>query len=97
MPRYITLYNWTERGVKAVDQTVDRTEQATALAQQLGATNIQAFWTQGRYDLVAIGDWPDEETAQAFALQLARLGNARSETLRAFDAEEMRSILSKLR
>ena len=40
---------------------------------------------------------PDEETATAFLLTLAKLGNLRSETLRAFSAEEMRRILQKVR
>ena len=41
------------------------------------------YWTQGAYDIVATVDLPDEETATAFLLSLGRLGNLRSETLRA--------------
>jgi uncharacterized protein with GYD domain len=43
---------------------------------------------------VAITEWPDEETAMAFILQLGMAGNVRMETLRAFDEAAMRRILA---
>jgi uncharacterized protein with GYD domain len=54
------------------------------------------YWTQGAYDIVAIAEWPDEETAMVFLLALGRQGNVRTETLRAFSAEDMRRILEKV-
>ena len=41
-------------------------------------------------------DAPDEETATALTLSVASLGNIRTETLRAFSAEEMSGILAKM-
>jgi uncharacterized protein with GYD domain len=49
------------------------------------------------YDIVAITEFPDEETATAFLVTLGKLGNLRSETLRGFTADEMRRILEKVR
>ena len=54
------------------------------------------FWTQGAYDLIAITDWPDEDSAMAFLLQLGMAGNVTTETLRAYDETEMQRILAKL-
>ncbi len=96
MLTYVSLYKWTDAGAKTVKETVDRAEQGIAAAEQMGARLIGFYWTQGAYDLVAIAEWPDEDTAQAFALQVASLGAARSETLRAFTKEDMRRILGKL-
>ena len=54
------------------------------------------YWTQGRHDLVGIIDAPDEETAAAVGLRAGMAGAVRTETLRAFDAEEMGRILAKV-
>lgn len=97
MPTYVTLIKWTEQGIKDVKSTVDRAEQARQAIEQLGGQMPTVFWTQGAYDLVSIVDFPDEETAMAFLLNLGQLGNLRTETLRAFSAEEMRRILGKVR
>jgi uncharacterized protein with GYD domain len=50
----------------------------------------------GALDLVAIAEWPDEESAMALLLQSRRAGNARSEMTRAFSVEEIECILQKL-
>lgn len=96
MPTYITLYTWTDQGIKDVKETVTRADQATKAVEQAGGRVVGTYWTQGRYDLVAIAEWPDDDTYMAFALQLAKLGNARSETLRAFTRDDMQRILGKL-
>src|SRR5581483_9843018 len=97
MPTYVTLVNWTEQGIKDVKATVDRAEQARQAIEQMGGRMSTIYWTQGAYDMVSITDFPDEETATAFLLSLGKLGTLRSETLRAFSAEEMRRILEKVR
>jgi uncharacterized protein with GYD domain len=97
MPTYVTLMNWTEQGVKDANATVDRSEQARQAIEQLGGQMSAIYWTLGAYDLVAIVTFPDEETATAFLLSTAKLGNLRTQTLRAFSAEEMRRILDKVR
>ncbi|MDQ3928355.1 MAG: GYD domain-containing protein, partial [Chloroflexota bacterium] len=69
---------------------------ARASAEKHGGRLLSVYWTQGKYDLVSISEWPDEETANGWFLALASLGNVRSHTLRAFGAEEMARIVSKL-
>jgi uncharacterized protein with GYD domain len=54
------------------------------------------YWTLGSYDVVAIVDSPDVETITAIGLSLGKLGNVRTETLRAFDKAEMAAILKKV-
>jgi len=96
MPTYIGLYTWTDQGVKNVKDTVRRVEDARAAFEQRGARLIATYWTQGRYDLVSIAEFPDEETASASALALGMAGNVHTETMRAFSAEEMQRIIQKL-
>ena len=41
-------------------------------------------------------DAPDEETLTAFTLSVGSLGNIRTQTMRAFSADEMNKILEKV-
>jgi uncharacterized protein with GYD domain len=96
MATYVVLTNWTNEGARAAKETVARSEQVRQLARRLGGDVKQIYWTLGRYDLVAITEAPDDETAAAIGVAVAGSGAVRSETLRAFDADEMSAILAKL-
>ena len=96
MPTYVALMNWTDQGVRTVGDTVYRREQADALAEKHGAKIEQVYWTVGPYDIVTILEAPDDESATAFFLEAASLGNVRTTTLRAYDREEMSGILERL-
>jgi uncharacterized protein with GYD domain len=54
------------------------------------------LWTQGRYDVVTIVEAPDEFSAMALNLSLSALGNIRTESLRAFSAADMGTIVGKM-
>lgn len=96
MPHYVVLVNWTEQGVRNAKETVQRTEQARQMVEELGGRMDTTFWTLGAYDVVSILEAPDDETATAAMLRLGGLGNVRTQTLRAFTAEEASEILEKL-
>ena len=96
MPKYVTLYNWTDQGVKDVKETVNRSEAAKQLVASKGGKIEKLLWTIGPYDLVGISDFPDDETGSAVSLQIASTGNLRAVTMRAFDEDEMRGIIAKM-
>ena len=96
MPQYILLGNWTDQGIRQVKGTVDRAEQVRQLVQKHGGQVHALFWTQGRYDVAARIEAPDDLTMSAIALGIGAQGNVRTETLRAYTADEMRVILDKL-
>jgi uncharacterized protein with GYD domain len=95
MPTYVSLINWTEKGAAGFKETVDRAEAAEKLAGAFGGSLKEIYWTLGPYDIVTISEAPDDESATAFALTLASQGNVRTTTMCAFDAGEMRGIISK--
>jgi uncharacterized protein with GYD domain len=95
MPTYVSLINWTEKGVANFKSTVDRAEAGNALAGSFGGALKEIYWTLGSYDIVVISEAPDDESATAFALTLAAQGNVRTTTMRAFDADEMKAIIAK--
>ena len=94
MARYVSLINWTDLGVKNFKETTKRAEDAAALAAKMGG-KLTVYWTIGSYDIVTLSEFPDDETATAFLLRVGSLGNIRTQTLRAFDAQEMSGIISK--
>jgi uncharacterized protein with GYD domain len=96
MATYITLMNYTDQGIHNVKDTAKRADAFKAMAQKAGATVKGIYWTQGQYDLVSILEAPNEEAATSLLLSVGALGNVRTQTLRAFSAEEIGRILSKI-
>jgi uncharacterized protein with GYD domain len=96
MPTYVVLMNWTDQGVRTAGETVQRRDQADALAEKHGARIEQVYWTVGPYDIVAIVEAPGDESATAMLLELGSQGNLRTTTLRAYDREAMSGIIERL-
>ena len=96
MPTYIGLFKWTEQGVRNLKDTLTRYDQNRVAIEKLGGRVIGTWWTQGAYDIVVVTELPDDETASAVALAVGMAGNVRTETMRAYTAEEMQRILQKL-
>ncbi len=96
MATYISLCNFTEKGVGAIKETLKRTEAAKAAAKQIGMTIKEVLWLQGQYDLIVISEGSDEIAMTAFILNTLKAGNLRMETLRAFTAGEMAKVLEKV-
>jgi uncharacterized protein with GYD domain len=94
MSTFVSLINWTDEGVKAFKDTVDRADAAQQLAGKFGGS-FEVYWTTGPYDLVAVSTFPDDESATAFLLMLSSQGNLRSTTLPARSADEMRKVVAK--
>jgi uncharacterized protein with GYD domain len=96
MPTYVTLFKFTDQGIRNVKDTIKRVEAGKQAAAQTGATLKDIYWLQGQYDMVTIGEAPDETTAMALALNTAKAGNVTTQTMRAFTAAEMETILAKV-
>jgi uncharacterized protein with GYD domain len=94
---YILLANWTEHGIKNFGGTVERTTGFfTSLVERHGGSIKEVFWTMGEYDLVAVVEFGDDETAVTALLQVGAHGDVRTKTMRAFDAREMTGIISRV-
>lgn len=95
MATYVVLMDWTHQGVGSFKDSVDRYQSAQGQFEKLDVTFRDTYWTLGGHDIVAILDAPDDETLAAALLMLSSQGNLRTTTLRAFDADEMRSVIAK--
>lgn len=95
MANYVLLINWTEQGIHEYQDTTKRAEHATEWARSLGGNLRDLYWTLGPYDLVAVGDFPDDEAVTAFGLKVGANGAVRTTTLRAFNRDEIQSIVER--
>ena len=96
MATYVILATFTDQGIKTAKDSPKRAEAFKQMAKTFGITVKEIFWTQGRYDIVVLTEAPDELTAAALNLSLGALGNIRTESLRAFSADEMATIVSMM-
>ena len=96
MPKYVVLVTWTEQGVTKAPETVERAARVGEAAERLGGRMELLLWTLGHYDLVGVLDMPSDEAFAALSLQVGMTGATRTESLRAFTAEEMTGILGQL-
>lgn len=95
MAKYVSLINWTDQGIRGFRDSVDRYRAAAGAAARFGGRFETIWWTIGPYDLVAVSEFPDDESATAFALVLGSQGNVRTTTMRAFAADEMEAIIAR--
>ena len=91
----IVLANFTEQGIKGIKDSPQRAKAFRELAKKHAVTVRELYWTVGRYDLVTVTEGSDEALA-AVLLSVARLGNVRTETLRAMDEETFKRVLDKV-
>lgn len=96
MATYILLATYTEQGIRGIKDTVKRTAAVKELAGKAGVTMKESYWTLGQYDVVGVFEAPDDETMTAFSLSVAKLGNVKTQTLRAFSGNDMSGIIGKL-
>ncbi len=96
MPTYISLINWTDQGIRDVKEAPQRLDAAKKAAEAAGGKFIGVYLTMGRCDMVLISEFPSDEVAATFALGIARGGNARTGTLRAFPEDQYRDIIARI-
>ena len=94
MATFIVLSDWTAQGVAKFEESVERFEAGNRQLEQAGVQVREFYWTMGGHDMVSIVEAPDAETLAAVLLKLATLGNFRTTTLRAFSADEMRTLIA---
>ena len=96
MATFIVLAGFTDQGIHEVKDTIGRSEAFKEMAKKIGVVVKDIYWTLGGYDVVAIFEAPDDESALALAASVGSRGKVRVQTLRAFSFDEMKRILDKM-
>ena len=96
MPTYITLVNFTKKGVENVKESPQRLDAAKNAFKRMGAELKEFYLVMGQYDIILVSEAPDDVTVAKIALTLGSLGNVRTESFRAFKEDEYREIVGSL-
>ena len=79
MPHYMLQASYNQDQIKAmVDNPQDRAEAARKLIEGMGGKMECFYFTLGDSDIVAIGEFPDNETAVACAMLVGGSGTTSS-------------------
>ena len=96
MTIYVMLANWTDQGVRGIDNSATRWDAAKKMLHDMGGRIRDFYMTMGEYDLVVMYEAPDDAIAARFTLMLGKLGNVRTKTLKAFPEQAYREIVNSL-
>jgi len=91
MARYLTLLKFTEQGARNIKKSTERAAAFRDSAKKAGVNLETQLWTTGAYDGAIVLSGDEKNVLRALA-ELASLGNVRTETLQAFDAEQFRGL-----
>ena len=93
MPRYISLFRFTEQGAKALNKSPARARAYAKAAAKNGIRIVGQDWTVGQYDGVLIIEADSDQEALHSLADLAAQGNIRTETMRALVDTEFEAIV----
>ncbi len=92
---YITLITYTDQGVRSLKQSPQRAQAFRQSAESAGLKVLAQLWTVGAYDGLLILEGDSEEKVLGSLGHLASLGNVRTQSLRAFDADGFAGLVGK--
>jgi uncharacterized protein with GYD domain len=96
MPTYITLFQWTQKGIENVKDSPKRLDMAKKAVEAAGGEMHAFYLTMGQYDGVTISEAPSDEAFARTMLALGSAGSIKTQTLRAFTEEEYRKLIGSL-
>ena len=96
MPTYISLVNWTQKGIENVKDSAARLDKAKGAIKAAGGKLKAAYMTIGEYDLVVITEAPDDAAFARAMLQISAAGSVHTHSLKAFTEAEYRKIIADL-
>jgi uncharacterized protein with GYD domain len=96
MPTYVTMFRFTEQGLRNIRESPARLDAVKAAMRAAGG-ELKAFYlAYGSYDAVVVSELPDEEVAMKLLLTIGAQGNQRTETFRVFTEPEYRKLIASL-
>lgn len=91
---FIALLDYTDKGIREIQDSPYRADQFNEMAERHGARIVSQFWTIGSHDGVLVLEAPNDEVAASVLMRLGSGGNVRTTTLRAFEWAEAQDILA---
>jgi uncharacterized protein with GYD domain len=96
MAVYVTLYRYTDEGIKGVKGAAEIAGSWQAEAQRRGITVHALYWLQGQYDAVTIVEADDPDKVNGLILAIGAQGALRTETMSAMSLDDIQRLTSGL-
>ena len=96
MALFIILGSYTQEGIKNIKESPQRLEAAKKVAESVGGSIKEFYYTMGRYDFIAITEAPDYDAMLKALMTVGSTGSVRTETLQAIPFEKAIDIIKDL-
>jgi len=96
MPTYISLVQYTQKGIEAINESPKRLDGARKAFEEAGAKIKDFYLVMGEYDIIFVAEAPNDETVAKLALILGSKGSVKTRTMRAFTEAEYRKLVGSL-
>ncbi len=98
MATHIILFGFTQKGIENIKDSPARVQDAKQIVESLGGKVKDFYAVMGMtgYDTLFIVEAPNDEIVARAILMIARKGNVRTTTVRAFTEAEYKRIIEGL-
>jgi uncharacterized protein with GYD domain len=93
MSLYITLWRYTRDGMIDIKNTPERFDAVKEIYKINGGKLIQAYSLIGSYDVITIGELPDEKALTKAILQICSKGRVTAHSMTALPIEDFLDII----
>lgn len=97
MPVYVSLVKFTREGIMTMKgQGIARSDKVKKNIEGLGGKLLDAYYCLGKYDVVAILEFPDNKTAMKAAVKNASIGHISITTMPAVTRDDWAKLLRQV-
>ena len=103
MPKFVIFSNFTEKGKANIKELEKRMAQTYQLTTALGGKSMKdedgnslVFFTMGRYDIVILAEFPNEEVMMKWLLMAGAGGISDTETMIAIQANKAIELIKEM-
>lgn len=96
MAAYVTLYRYTDEGIKGIKNAAEIAKGWQQEAEKRGVKVSGLYWLQGAYDALTIVESDSEDAVNALLLAIGAQGLMRTETTRAFSLADIERFVGKI-
>ena len=96
MATYVLLVKLTDKGAEDIKNVPARIDQSVKAWKEVGGESLAVHLTMGEYDYCCIGEAPNDDVVAKFLFKLARRGNVRTSTMKAFSKEQVAQLLAAI-
>lgn len=96
MAVHVTLYRYTDAGIKGVKNAAEIARGWQQEAQKRGVAVKALYWLEGQYDALTIVESDDEAAVMGLILAIGAQGLMRTESLRGFSLADVEQFIQRI-